>query len=102
MFADFNLNRFRPPDYAGSGQQFAIFGTSGIANDPFMASTYLSSYSRNYFFGIMVFFNGQFLTGSISIDAVNSLTTNGEYFNSELLFVSYHCPSNYPITDSNR
>jgi hypothetical protein len=102
LFTDFNITAFRPPNYSGSGQQFAIFGTSGIANDPFMTTTYLSSYSRNYFFGVMALYDGQFLTGTISFDAVNSLSTNIYYFNSELLFVTYRCPPSYPITDINR
>jgi len=102
LFVDFNLSAFRPPDYAGSGQQFVIFGTSGAANDPYMVNTYLSTYSNSYFFGVMALYDGQFLTGSISFDAINSLSTNIYYFNSELLFISYHCPLNYPITDSNR
>lgn len=102
IFTDFNLNAFKAPDYAGSGQQFAIYGTSGFANDPFMTSTFLTSYSKNYFFGIMALYDGQFISGPISIDAINSLTNNIYYFNAELLFASYRCPSSYPITDTSR
>ena len=58
LFIDFNISSFRPPEYAGSGQKFAIFGTSGTANDPYMTSTYFSSYSRSYFFGILALYDG--------------------------------------------
>ena len=50
----------------------------------------------------MAIYDAQFLSGTISIDAVNAVSTNVFYYNSELLFVSYRCPSSYPITDTNR
>ena len=67
-----------------------------------MTSTYLSSYPKNYFFGIMALYDAQFLSGTVSIDAINSISTNAFYYNSELLFATYRCPSSYPITDNNR
>ncbi len=73
LFVDFNLSAFVAPAYAGQGQQFEIYGTSGMANDPYMSATYLSMYSQCYFFGLLIVFDGQFLMGGMSIDAVNAL-----------------------------
>ena len=102
LFVDFNLSAFAAPAYAGQGQQFTIYGTSGIANDPYMSGTYLSMFSENYFVGLLMLFDGQFVLGSMSVDVVNALSFNIFYYNSELLIVSYLCPPGFPITDALR
>lgn len=102
VFVDFNLTAFRALDYIKSGSKFEIYGTSGIANDPYMTGSYLSMYRGNYFVGLMGIYDGQFLFGPLSLDLATSLTTKIYYFSSEVIIVTYLCPSSFPITDPNR
>lgn len=51
-FVDFQQASFKAPPYAGIGQQFAIYGTNGIATDVTQTGTYISSYSNSYFTGL--------------------------------------------------
>ena len=44
ILVDFDLTAFKALNYAGTGQQYAIYGTSGTANDQYMTSTYLTAY----------------------------------------------------------
>lgn len=101
-FVDFNQTAFRALDYIRSGSKFEIYGTSGIANDPYMTGSYLSMYRGNYFVGLMGIYDGQFLIGPLGLDIANSLSTKIYYFLSEILIVTYFCPTTFPITDADR
>ena len=102
MMVDFNLGNFKALPYDKSGQKWALFGTSGVATDPSATSSYLSTYQHNYFFGLTTLYDADFSLGTLSFDAATANAISGFYFTSEILIVSYYCPSSFPITDNKR
>ena len=102
IFVDFNLASFKALPYDINGQQWRLYGTSGIYTDPYLTLSYISMYPKNYFFGITSLYDGQFLFGTLSFNATTSITNHIYYFSSEILIVAYHCPSKFPITDPAR
>lgn len=102
VFVDLDSSTFTARSYDRTGQKIEVYGTSGISTDPYMTISYMSMYSRNYMPGLLSIYDGQFLFGPLSLDIAQALTTKVYYFTSELIFVSYRCPDNFPITDSAR
>lgn len=79
-FVDFDPALFIGEPYAGRGQQFFIYGSSGFATDTTQTGAYLSIYSKNYFAGLQAIYSGQFLFSLQSFDIAKMLSTNIYYF----------------------
>lgn len=81
-FVDFHISFFVAKPYAGIGQQFAIYGTNGIATDTTLTGSYISSYSNSYFTGLQTIYDGQFLFGTMSFDIASMISNNVFYYTS--------------------
>lgn len=81
-FVDFHISSFVAKSYAGIGQQFAIYGTNGIATDTTVTENYISSYRNSYFTGLQTIYDGQFLFGAMSFDIVSMISNNVYYYTS--------------------
>jgi hypothetical protein len=99
---DFQKSSFKAYPYAGYGQQFAIYGTNGIATDTTQTGSTYYSYLNNYFVGLQAIYDGQFLFSTLSFDIIEMLNTNVYYLVTEMLFVAYRCPGNFPYTSPAR
>jgi len=81
-YVDFDVAGFKGLDYYKAGQKWTLYGTSGVATDPYQTINYISQYSKNYLTGITTIYNGEFLFGELSLDSLLSITTRVYYFSS--------------------
>jgi hypothetical protein len=102
MFVDFSINLWSALPNKGYGQQFVIYGTNGIVTDLLSTPDNLQMYPNNYFVGLQIIFEVQFIFPLLKFDIENSISTNMYYYVSELIFVAYHCLNSFPIIKTDR
>ena len=56
-FVDFDVGTFTAVPYYKSGQKWTVYGTGGIATDPYQTPGYISQYPKNYLTGLTTIYS---------------------------------------------